>query len=130
MATKFKVLVIDDDPDDVALIKMALKDEPYTISVAINGTQGVEKARTEKPDAIVLDVMMPEKDGFKACQELKNDPDCASIPVLMLTGVGQHFSSTQYAVGSGMRIEAEDYIEKPVNGAVLRDRLAHHLRRK
>ena len=130
MVRKFRILVVEDDPDDLGLIKMALADEPYEISVAYNGEQGVEKARAEKPDAIVLDIMMPEKDGFKACEELKRDPDCADIPVLMLTAVGQYFSSTQYAVGSGMRIEAEDYIEKPVDGDVLRQRLAHFLKRK
>lgn len=130
MAEKFKVLVIDDDPDDVELIKMALTGEPYEISVAYDGKEGVQKAKEENPDAIVLDVMMPEKDGFKACEELKGDPECSDIPVLMLTAVGQHFSSTKYAVGSGMHIEAEDYIEKPVDGAMLRERLAHHLHRE
>jgi len=130
MADKFRVLIVEDDPDDLALIKAALKNEPYEISVAYNGEKGVEKARAEKPDAIVLDVMMPEKDGFKACEELKADPECGKIPVLMLTAVGQHFSSTKYAVGTGMRMEAEDYIEKPVDGEVLRRRLSHFLRRE
>jgi len=130
MADRFKILVVEDDPDDVKLIGMALEDEPYEISVAYNGKEGVAKAKAEKPDAIVLDIMMPEKDGFKACEELKADPDCAEIPVLMLTAVGRHFSSTQYAVGAGMRMEAEDYIEKPVDGEVLRTRLAHFLKRK
>ena len=130
MADKFRVLIVEDDPDDLELIRTALKDEPYEISVAYNGEKGVEKARAEKPDAIVLDVMMPEKDGFKACEELKADPECGKIPVLMLTAVGQHFSSTKYAVGSGMRMEAEDYIEKPVDGEILRKRLSHFLRRE
>lgn len=130
MAEKFRILVVEDDPDDLALIKMALKDEPYEILVAHNGKEGVEKARAEKPNAIVLDIMMPEKDGFKACEELKADPECGKIPVLMLTAVGQHFSSTKYAVGSGMRMEAEDYIEKPVDGEILRKRLSHFLRRE
>jgi len=130
MAENFRILVVEDDPDDVRLIEMALQGGPYDISLAYNGEEGVEKAKAEKPDAIVLDIMMPEKDGFKACQELKADPDCADIPVLVLTAVGQHFSSTQYAVGSGMRMEADDYIEKPVVGDVLRTRLAHFLERK
>jgi two-component system alkaline phosphatase synthesis response regulator PhoP len=130
MSDRFRVLIIEDDPDDLELVKAALKDEPYEISVAYNGAKGVEKARAEKPDAIVLDVMMPEKDGFKACEELKADPETSDVPVLMLTAVGQYFSSTKYAVGSGMRMEAEDYIEKPVDGEVLRKRLAHFLRRE
>jgi two-component system alkaline phosphatase synthesis response regulator PhoP len=130
MSDRFRVLIIEDDPDDLELVKAALKDEPYEISVAYNGAKGVEKVRAEKPDAIVLDVMMPEKDGFKACEELKADPETSDIPVLMLTAVGQHFSSTKYAVGSGMRMEAEDYIEKPVDGEVLRKRLSHFLRRE
>lgn len=130
MVDRFRILIVEDDPDDLELIKTALKGEPYEISVAYNGKEGVEKARTEKPNAIVLDIMMPEKDGFKACEELKRDPDCASIPVLVLTAVGQYFSSTQYAVGSGMRMEAEDYIEKPVDAELLRERLVHFLKRK
>jgi len=130
MSDTFRVLIIEDDPDDLELIKTALKNEPYETSVAYNGQKGVEKARAEKPDAIVLDVMMPEKDGFKACEELKADPETSNIPVLMLTAVGQHFSSTKYAVSSGMRMEAEDYIEKPVDGEVLRKRLSHFLRRE
>jgi two-component system alkaline phosphatase synthesis response regulator PhoP len=129
MGNRFKILVVEDDPDDLELVKMALKDEPYDISVAHNGEEGVRKARADKPDAILLDIMMPEKDGFKACEELKKDAECARIPVLVLTAVGQYFSSTRYAVSSGMRMEAEDYIEKPVDGEVLRKRLAHFLKR-
>lgn len=123
-----KVLIIDDDPDDVELIKMALKNKPYEISVAWNGKEGVKKAKEEKPDAIILDIMMPEMDGFKACKEIKADPELQNIPVLVLTAVSQHFSDTSYAKGEGLTLEAEDYIEKPIDGEYLVKRLEKYLK--
>ncbi len=109
-----KVLVIDDEPDFVEMIRMALERQ-FEVLVAYNGKEGVAKARSDKPDAIVLDIMMPEKDGFTACQELKGDSTTASIPILILTGVGEHFGRTKYTKMSGMEIEAEDFIAKPVD---------------
>jgi two-component system alkaline phosphatase synthesis response regulator PhoP len=93
---------------------MALERQ-FEVVTAYNGKEGVEKARSDKPDAIVLDIMMPEKDGFAACQELKGDAQTASIPILILTGVGEFFGRTKYTKASGMEIEAEDFITKPVD---------------
>jgi len=114
MERRKKVLIIDDEPDLVEMIRMALERE-FEVLAAYNGQEGVEKARSDKPDAIVLDIMMPEKDGFTACKELKGDPQTASIPVLILTGVGDYFGRSPYAKASGMGIEAEDFIPKPVD---------------
>ncbi|MBM4333158.1 MAG: response regulator [Deltaproteobacteria bacterium] len=123
MEGRRKVLVIDDEPDLVEMIRMALERQ-FDVVTAYNGKEGVDKARSEKPDAIVLDIMMPEKDGFTACRELKEDSGTSSIPVLILTGVGEHFGRTKYAKASGMDIEAEDFISKPVDPNELLRRVA------
>ena len=118
-----KLLVVDDEPDMVEMIKAALESASHQVVVAYNGKEGVEKARKEKPDAIVLDIMMPEKDGFATCKELKEDPACKDIPILILTGVAEHFANTRYAKSMGMELEAEDYIEKPIDPRALLARL-------
>ena len=94
MEGRKKVLVIDDEPDLVEMIRMALERQ-FEVATAFNGQEGLAKARSDKPDAIVLDIMMPEKDGFTTCRELKEDPGTACIPVLILTGVGEHFGRTK-----------------------------------
>jgi two-component system, OmpR family, alkaline phosphatase synthesis response regulator PhoP len=119
-----KILVVDDEPDIVEMIKMALESASYRVLTAFNGNECLEKAKKEKPDAIVLDIMMPEKDGFVTCKELKGDPQTQEIPVLILTAVGEHFANSRYAKSMGLELEAEDYIDKPVNPPVLLGRLA------
>lgn len=123
-----KVLVIDDEPDLVEMLKMALERQ-FEVSVAYDGREGVAKARAEKPDAIVLDIMMPEKDGFTVCRELKGDPQTASTPILILTVVADYFGRTKYAKQSGMEIEADDFISKPVDPNELVRRVAALLKK-
>lgn len=124
-----KILVVDDEPDTVEMIKAALESASHQVVAAYNGKEGIEKAKKEKPDAIVLDIMMPEKDGFVACKELKGDPTCKDIPILILTAVGEHFANTRYAKSMGMELEAEDYIDKPIDPRLLVARLAKLLKR-
>ena len=114
MAEPAKVLVIDDEPDLVEMLRMALE-RKFEVLVAFDGKEGVAKAVAEKPDVIVLDIMMPEKDGFEACRELKGDPRTALTPILIVTGVADYFGRTRYTKQSGMEIEAEDFISKPVD---------------
>jgi two-component system, OmpR family, alkaline phosphatase synthesis response regulator PhoP len=123
-----KVLLIDDEPDLVDMMRMALE-EQFEVIVAYNGKEGVAKAKMEKPDAIVLDIMMPEKDGFAACRELKADPQTASTPVLILTGVAEYFGRTKHTKLSGMEIEADDFIPKPVDPNELVRRVSALLRK-
>ncbi len=123
MPAKKKVLVIDDDPDIIEIIKASLAKQPYEILVAFDGVEGVDKARASKPDAIILDIMMPHKDGFTACHELKHDAACKNIPILILTAVGQHFATTRYAKSQGMALESEDYVEKPIDPKLLVERV-------
>ncbi len=110
-----KILLVDDEPDFTIVLKQNLKMEGYEVEVAYNGVEAMEKVKASIPDAIVLDVMMPEKDGFEVCSELKNDDRYADIPIIMLTAVSDHVSSTQYSHAHGMDMEADDYLAKPAS---------------
>jgi two-component system alkaline phosphatase synthesis response regulator PhoP len=129
MAAKRKILVVDDEPDLVDMLKMALQGAGYDVVTAGDGQQGVDLARSAKPDAIVLDIMMPCKDGFQACRELKEDPDTAGIPVSILTAVGSRLTDMKAAKSLGLQLDSEDYIDKPVDTAVLLQRVARQLNR-
>ncbi len=124
-----KILVVDDEPDMIEMIKAALESAAHEVVTASDGQEGIEKAKSEKPDAIILDIMMPGKDGFVTCKELKGDPACKNIPVLILTAVGGHFADSRYAKGMGMDLEAEDYIDKPIDPGLLLARLHKILKR-
>jgi two-component system alkaline phosphatase synthesis response regulator PhoP len=128
MGEQPKVLVIDDEADLVEMMRMALEQQ-FEVIVAYNGKEGVAKAKAEKPDVIILDIMMPEKDGFAACKELKGDSGTASVPILILTGVAEYFGRTKYTKMSGMEIEAEDFIAKPVDPNELVQRVAALLKK-
>ncbi|TET89481.1 MAG: response regulator, partial [Desulfobacteraceae bacterium] len=80
-----------------------------------NGVEGLEKVYANPPDAIVLDVMMPEKDGYEMCADLKEDEKYSDIPIILLTAVASHVTSTLYSHADGMSTEADDYIAKPAS---------------
>ena len=113
MADKAKILLVDDDPDLVAATTMVLETK-YEVVTATEGDEGLRKAREENPDLIILDVIMPVKDGFTAAEQLKKDPKLSSIPIIMLTSYGERKGETNIPASKGMTMEAEDYIEKPV----------------
>src|SRR5512136_1630702 len=118
-----KILIVDDDPDLVEAVTMILESKNYDVAAAYGGIEGLQKARTEKPDLIVLDVMMPDKDGYAVCKELKTDPKMKSIPILLLTAVVSKISTTRYTQQMGLETEADDYIDKPVEPEVLVKRI-------
>ena len=124
---KKKILVVDDEPEMVKMLQMSLETASYEVITAYNGQEGIDKTKKERPDAIIMDLMMPEKDGFVACKEIKNDPECAHIPILVLTAISDHFSQSRYAKSMGLELEAEDYIDKPVDPNFLLERLARLL---
>ena len=115
MSAKKTVLVVDDEPDFASIVQGNLEKEGFEVEVAYDGVEGLEKVKANPPDVIVLDVMMPEKDGYKMCKELKADERFADIPVIMLTAVGDHVTSTRYSHADGMSMEAEDYLAKPAS---------------
>jgi DNA-binding response OmpR family regulator len=109
-----KILVIDDDPDLVESVTIILENKNHDVIQAYGGIEGLEKAKAEKPDAIILDVMMPDKDGYEVCKELKGDPEYSDIPILLLTAVVSQIPNSSYTSRMGMETEADDYIDKPV----------------
>jgi two-component system alkaline phosphatase synthesis response regulator PhoP len=113
--TKKRILVVDDEPDFAALVQGNLEKEGFEVVLAYDGVEGLAKVEEDRPDAIVLDVMMPEKDGYKMCAELKADSRYCDIPVILLTAVASHVTSTRYTHRDGMPTEADDYIAKPAS---------------
>jgi len=118
MAKKY-VLIVDDDPDLVETVGMLLESKGYEVGKAYDGIEGEESIKKRRPDVVVLDVMMPRKDGYKLCKELKSSKWTQDIPVILLTAVGEAVSTTTYTHAEGMSTEAEDYIPKPVEAQVL-----------
>ena len=115
MERKAKILLVDDDADFVESTKTVLESKSYDVIVAVNGDEGLTKAREENPDLILLDIIMPIEDGFSAAEQLKKDPQLARIPVLMLTSYSSKGAETSIPRSRGYELEAEDYIDKPVS---------------
>jgi response regulator RpfG family c-di-GMP phosphodiesterase len=116
MQEQAKILLIDDDPDFVEATKAVLEGK-YQVITAYNGDDGLKKVVEERPDLIILDVVMPGKNGFAVCKELKTDPRYhffSKIPVLMLTVYPDDREKAGLSLREGMIMEAEDYIQKPV----------------
>ena len=113
--TQKRILVVDDEPDFAAIVQGNLEKEGFEVDIAYNGVEGMEKVQANPPDAIVLDVMMPEKDGYALCKELKEDDAYCGIPIILLTAVASHVTSTRYTHADGMATEADDYIAKPAS---------------
>ena len=112
----YKILLVDDDSDFVAATKTVLESRhDYKVLTASDGVFGLAIARAERPDLIILDVLMPFEDGFDTARELKTDPELSQIPIMMLTSFSQRKGETDISVAQGMELEAEDYIEKPVS---------------
>ncbi|GAH24582.1 unnamed protein product, partial [marine sediment metagenome] len=122
-------LLVDDDADFVEATKTILESKPYEVIVASDGDEGLRKAREEKPDLILLDIIMPVKDGFTAAEQLKKDPQLRKIPTLMLTGFAIKGVETSIPVSRGLTLEAEDYIDKPVSPEELLARVEKHLKK-
>lgn len=114
MDKQVRILVIDDDPVFVESTKMILESKDYQVLTALDGDKGLQKVREEKPDLVLLDIIMPTQDGFHVCEEIKKDPQLADIPVVMLTSFAQKKGETDIPVSAGLELEAEGYIDKPV----------------
>jgi CheY-like chemotaxis protein len=126
---KARILLVDDDADFVESTKTVLESKPYEVVVAVNGDEGLQKARDESPDLILLDIIMPVEDGFTAAEQLKKDPKLAKIPVLMLTSYSTKGAETSIPRSRGYELEAEDYIDKPVSPKDLLAIVEKHLKK-
>ena len=108
---KKKILFIDDEPDFIDSVKIYLEQD-YEIISAFSAHQGWEKLEQEKPDLIILDVMMPEKDGFVLAEEVKAHPVYSGIPLIMLTAVVPNIPHTKYSPDKILRYEGDEFVEK------------------
>ncbi len=114
-----KVLIVDDDPDVRMITASVVQDKGYLPMEAVNGEEGLAKVKSEKPDLVVLDVMMPKQSGVRMFRNLKTDKKFQNIPVLMLTGIARNaFLRSQKVLtefGDKPVPEPEGYLEKPVD---------------
>ena len=118
-----KILLVDDDVEFCEATKMLLESKAYEVVTAHDGKEGLRKVKAEKPDGVILDVMMPEMNGYDVCVVLKADPELKNIPVVLLTAVDQAMFRTTYTRLMGLMSEADDYIAKPVEPEELVKRL-------
>lgn len=109
-----KILIVDDDLETLRLVGLMLQRQGFEIVAANNGTQAMGIARNEKPDLIVLDIMMPDLDGYEVTQQLRKDPDTAPIPIILFTAKGLVEDKVK-----GYEVGADDYLTKPVHPAEL-----------
>jgi CheY-like chemotaxis protein len=115
---KKKVLLVDDSNTVILMERMILAKGPYDIVVARDGIEGVAKAKSEKPDVILLDVMMPNLDGLAACAAIRSDASTAGIPIVMVTTRGE-----EHNIETAFRNGCTDYVTKPINGLELLTKL-------
>jgi len=115
MSDKQLILVVDDDPDLVESICMKLESNNFRVAKAYDGIEAWDKIKEERPDLIILDVMMPRKNGYELCDEIKKDETYKDIIVVLLTAVGDAVTSTSYTHMDGKTTLAEDFIPKPID---------------
>jgi two-component system alkaline phosphatase synthesis response regulator PhoP len=115
MNDKKLVLVVDDDPDLVEALGMKLESENFRVAKAYDGMEGWDQIKKERPALIILDVMMPRKDGYTLCGELKSSEEYKGIVVVLLTAVADAINSTSYTHMGGKTTLADDYVPKPID---------------
>lgn len=121
--TQIKILVVDDEKVIVNTLRMSLESDNYKVVEAYTGDGAIEKARSEAPDLILLDIMLRDMTGYEVCNRIRKDPLTRSIPIIMLTGMGE--------IGrmAGMELGADEYITKPFNLNELKSKIRTVLRR-
>ena len=120
-----RILIVDDEPYNVDYLEQELSDSGYELSSAANGQQALEKIRSESPDLVLLDIMMPVMDGFTALEQVKADPTTRNIPVIIISA-----NDDLKSVVRGIEMGAEDYLPKPFEPVILNARITASLDRK
>ena len=115
MSEKKLILVVDDDPDLVEAVSMKLEAKDYRVGKAYDGVEAMDKIKEDRPDLVILDVMMPRKNGWDVCEDIKNDDALKDIAVVLLTAVADSVKTTSYTHHDGKTTLADDYIPKPVD---------------
>ncbi len=127
-----KILIVDDDPDITEALSMILESKGYQVCTATDGIEGLACLKADKPDMMILDLLMPKMDGFAVCKELQ-DPRWSKyrdISILILTSVREEASRRRYELETGLELNVADYVEKPVSPDVLLDRVEKILKKK
>lgn len=124
MAQKKRILLIEDEEDIAALIKLHAELNGYKLHVEVDGINGYRAIEREKPDLVILDIMLPGQNGFDVCRKVKNNPELKNIPVVMLTA-----KDDEIDVVLGLELGADDYVSKPFSPKVLFCRIKAILRR-
>ncbi len=109
-----RILIIEDDPAVLRAMSYMLEKEGYEVLTAMNGLEGLTKAKGENPDLLILDVMLPGIDGFEICHRLRAESQTAQLPILMLSAKGQAADKSM-----GLQVGANEYLTKPVERLVL-----------
>ena len=122
--SKEHILIIDDEEDIVELVRYNLEKEGYRVSSALSGEEALTRIRSQPPDLLLLDLMLPGIDGLEVCKIMKNDPKTVRIPIVMLTAKGEDID-----IVTGLELGAEDYITKPFSPKVVIARIRAILRR-
>jgi DNA-binding response OmpR family regulator len=122
--SKTKILVVDDEEYIQHILNFSFGAEGYEVSTASDGDEAIKKARQEHPDVIVLDIMMPNMDGYQTCKKLKGDPQTKNIPVILLTAKGRDVDRKL-----GREAGADDYVVKPFSPGRLIERVEGILNR-
>jgi DNA-binding response OmpR family regulator len=131
MATSAKILVVDDDPDMREALQMILESAGYTVVMGEDGEECLAKLKDEQPDLLILDLLMPKMDGFEVCKALK-DPryaKYAGVPIVILSSVQEGVSQRRYELETGIHLDVDDYVEKPIEGSVLLERVGKIIKR-
>jgi CheY-like chemotaxis protein len=116
-----KVLVVDDDPDILDVISMILESQGYEVLTACDGVECLDKLSEQKPDLVILDLLMPKMDGFAVYKELQAPrwSEYRDIPILILSSVREEASRRRYELETGQELNADEYLEKPILPEVL-----------
>ena len=123
--TGVKILLVDDEQDILEFVSYALKKEGFTVFTALNGKDALSLTKKEKPDLILLDIMMPEMDGIETCKEIRELPGMKNVVIAFLTARNEDYSQI-----AGFEVGADDYITKPIRPRVLVSRIKALMRRK
>ena len=126
-----KILVVDDDPDILDALAMILESQGYQVVTARDGVEGLANLKAEKPDLMILDLLMPKMDGFAVHKELQ-DPKWSKhrdMPILILTSVREEASRRRYELETGAELDVEDYLEKPFPPDILLERVGRLIKK-
>jgi len=120
-----KILIVDDDPDIRIAISTILKSRSYDVIEACNGEEALVKIKEDKPDLMLLDLLMPKMDGFGVVKELQSSRwmEHHNMPILVMSSVREEASQRRYELETGHQLNADDYIEKPIEPFILLERV-------